>query len=784
MSKRLLLAIGVFCTSLSVLTLEITVTRIASVVMYYHFSFLAVSLALLGSSIGGIYVFLGMSRFRTENLGKYIFVVCLLQSVTTLIALAALLSVRLSLQVSMAWLLSGAGILFLFVILLLIVPFFFAGVVLALVLRFYSTEVSWLYFADLGGAGLGCLLIVLVFDWIGGINAVFFASLLPILAALVFAQFTNNRRFLYASAGVALALIVLGGINSATQFVRIRFPKGETETTPIFEKWNAYSRVAVYPPNLLSKNFEQWDAGKNIPVDRLGIDIDAGAWTSIVHFDGDFSKLEYLKTDIAAVPYRLTPKQNVLIIGSGGAQDVLIASLFGVRQITAVEMNPIMFTIVNDRFGDFSGRPYQRANVRAVVDEARSFIRHSPTRYDIIQATLVDTFAASAAGAFALSENNLYTREAFGDYWDHLNDDGILAMTRWYFDPPVETFRVASLTLALLKDQRIPNPEKHIVITRQDMRATFLLKKSEFTESEVRTLQRAADDNGGFEIVYNPLSPSGTELDQLFANPNQFIQNYPQNISAPTDDQPFFFYFVKPGSNPFATVLSMFQGENEPSTLLAILFVLLFGLALLLIFVPLGIWARSSTSSHWGDLIYFAGLGIGFILIEITLIQRFILFLGHPVYALAVILFALLFFGGIGSSISGFITELARTSLHKVLIGILLVMLMLYNAVFPWFINNFIQLDTNARIVLTIVVLAPLGILMGMPFPLGVKRASAQDPKLIPWLWGVNGAFSVVGSVLAAILAINFGLGATFLIGTVAYAIALIAILRPVGLAH
>jgi len=199
--------------------------------------------------------------------------------------------------------------------------------------------------------------------------------------------------------------------------------------------------------------------GKGIPVDRMGIDIDAGAFTSIVQFDGNFEKIDYLRGDIAAVPYRLTPKQEVLVIGAGGGQDVLIALLHGAQNVTAVEINPIMRMIVNERFGDFSGRLYENPHVNFVVDEARSFIRNSSQQYDIIQATLVDTFAASAAGAFALSENYLYTREAFTDYWDHLKPNGILAMTRWYFEPPTEMYRLVAITLEALRTRGIEHPE-------------------------------------------------------------------------------------------------------------------------------------------------------------------------------------------------------------------------------------------------------------------------------------------------------------------------------------
>jgi hypothetical protein len=774
-AKRLLLALGVLFTSLSVLTLEITLTRIASVVMYYHFSFLVVSLGLLGLGISGIYVFLAGQRFSSEQFGKHAPIACLLFAVTAMISVGILLSMRLNLTVSWTWLTSLDGLLAVLTIMLLVVPFFFGGIALSLVLKHYSSQVSWLYFADLVGGGLGCLLIVPTLDWLGGFGAITLVSLLASVAALSFALVGSVRRFVPVSIVVGVLLLATGMANSQLGWVRVRFPKGEVETTPVYEKWNAFSRVAVYPPNLLSKNFELWDPGKNIPVDRMGIDIDAGAFTSMVKFDGDLSKVDYLKTDIAAVPYRVTPNNNVLIIGSGGGQDVLIALLFGSRRVTAVEMNPIMFSIVDDRFGQFSGRIYQRPEVVAVTDEARSYIRHSKERYDIIQATLVDTFAASAAGAYALSENYLYTEEAFGDYWDHLTDNGMLAMTRWYQDPPNEVSRLITLSLAVMRQRGIPDPEQHIVITRQDFRSTFLLKRSKFTTSDLAALDQGAE--GSYEIIYAPGMTSNSPFAQAIAQFGAVIRDNPQDISAPTDDRPFFFYYIKPADNPFATIINMAKGVNEPSTILLFLFFLLLLLTFIFILVPLNIFASTSAGRHPSALIYFACLGVGFILIEIALVQRFILFLGHPIYAIAVILFSLLFFGGIGSSLSGLFKEKDRLKLHLMVLGILVLILVIYGLALSWFINTFIGLDTVSRIGLTIVALCPLGLFMGMQFPLGISAVSRSVPLLVPWLWGINGMFSVIGSVSAAILAINFGLDATFRLGVIAYGVALVIIL-------
>lgn len=776
MSANRFVFASILILSLSLLALEITITRIASVVMYYHFSFLAISLALLGLGASGIVVYLFAEYFSFERFSSQAACACILYAIAALLAIAVLLSVQLDLQVSWAWLWSSAGLMFLIVVILLVLPFFFGGIAISLVLKHFSAQVSQLYFADLVGAGLGCLVVILSFDWLGGIDTVILVLGIGLIAAVLFAWFGNQRR-LTAFAGAALgALIVLALWNGQTQWLRIRYPKGQVETTPVFEKWNAFSRVAVFPPNLLSKNFEPWDPDKGIPVDRMGIDIDAGAFTSIVQFDGNLEKVEYLRSDIAAVPYRLTPKQDVLVIGAGGGQDVLIALLHGSQKVTAVEINPIMETIVNERFGDFSGRLYQNPRVNFVMDEARSFIRHSEQQYDIIQATLVDTFAASSAGAFALSENYLYTREAFTDYWDHLKPNGILAMTRWYFEPPTEMYRLTAITLEALRARGIAQPEKHIIITRQDQRATFLLKKSEYSLQELEQI-RAGEEEGFYEIVYAPEMGLDAEFVRQLAQPQEFVRAYSLDIQAPTDDRPFFFYFVKPSDNPLATLFNMFGGEGEPSTLLLTLFFILLVLAILWIGAPLFLFGKATSTLRAEWLVYFAGIGLGFILVEIALIQRFILFLGHPIYALAVILFALLFFGGVGSLLTGWIPETARARTHQIVLIALALLLLVYTYALQTLFNTFIGMPVAFRIVFSILLLVPLGLLMGMPFPLGIKLVTAHAPDLVPWMWGINGMFSVVGSVLAAIMAINFGLMVTLNLGLLSYILVLAATL-------
>jgi hypothetical protein len=472
-----------------------------------------------------------------------------------------------------------------------------------------------------------------------------------------------------------------------------------------------------------------------------------------------------LKLELASLGYHLTDKKDVLIIGSGGGSEVLMALLFGGESVTAVEMNPLMMDIVDRRFADFSGQPYSRPGVVAVVDEARSFIRNSHKRYDTIQATLVDTWAASQAGAYALTESYLYTKEAFKDYLQHLTKDGILAMTRFYVDSPPEMLKMTSLALDAMEELQFAHPEEHMIVARREYLGTLLVKRTPFTAQELEVIEEASDIYY-FPLVYTPTR----QPEPIFAD---FInstdrENFHREVglecalSSFTDDQPFFF----------------FCGQSDT---LAFLFTLVTFMVVVLVLTPLialrGKSFRELVIDYSGALLYFACLGVGFLLVEIVLIQRFILFLGHPVYAISVILFSLLFFGGLGSYLSGWFGPQKRGIHHKGVLLALVLLLGLYNFGYSMFLQTFTGLDIVYRIALTVLLLCPLGLLMGMPFPLGIRAIHRMEPRVVPWAWGVNGTLSVLGSVLAAVLSISFGFTVALLVGQLAYSVALLAVL-------
>ena len=745
---------GVFLISLSALTYELVLMRLASVVMFYHFAFLAVSLALLGMSVAGICIYLLADQFPKNKAAPQAFVSCLLFSLALPLALVAVLKVPPEFELSLRSLTTTEGLGFVLVVCAMALPFFFSGLSISLILTHFGHVASRVYFADLIGASLGCILIIPIMNLLGAIQGVLLIAVLSAGAALVFAWAAGERKRVYIALAAGLVLGLFAAFNANQGLIRIGQVKGVTEEEPIYEKWNSFSRVAVYASDPLSEDLE-----------RMSILIDGYAFTAMVQFDGDLSKLEPLKLELASLAYHLTDKKDVLVIGSGGGSEVLMALLFGSESITAVEINPLLMDIVDHRFADFSGQLYSRPGVVAVVDEGRSYIRNSDKRYDIIQATLVDTWAASQAGAYALTENYLYTKEAFVDYLQHLTDDGILAMTRWYVDNPEEMLKMTSLALDAMDELEIAHPEEHIVVARREYLGTLLVKRTPFSTQELQAIEEASD-TFWFPLVYTPTrQPEQIFVDLVNSTDRENFHRahgLECGVSSSTDNQPFFFFCEQTDTLIFLiTIVSLLAG--------------------LLILAPLiasrGRSLRELVTGYSGALLYFACLGAGFLMVEIVLIQRFVLFLGHPVYAISVILFSLLFFGGLGSHLSGRFGPERRGSYQKgALLGLVL-LLGLYNLGYSGFLQTFTGLDIVYRIGLTVLVLCPLGLLMGMPFPLGIAAVHGREPRLVPWAWGINGTLSVLGSVLAAMLAISFGFTLALLVGQLVYSVALLAAL-------
>lgn len=600
-----------------------------------------------------------------------------------------------------------------------------------------------------------------------------------------------TREELRLASGIVLVTVLgLVALNASTDAIRIRFSKGRVEFQSLFEGWNSFSRIAVLP-RIGATNTYAWGLSPTYdgpPGEQLALDIDALAGTPLVKFDGDINGegIRHLSHDITALAYELRPARTTLIIGPGGGRDVLTALKYGSKDIEAVELNPLMRKVVNERFGDFTGRLYERPEVHLTIDDGRHFVRETSKRFGVLQLSLVDTWASTAAGAFALSENTLYTAEAFDDYLNKLDPDGVLTVSRWLSDQPRETLRVVSLARTALAWHGIDDASGRILVAgtprlRRDHRfASVIVGLRPFTQEEIAKARQFVEANG-FEVLYFP----GDGRDPVFTefittkNLDQVMANYEIDVTPTTDDRPFFFNTVWP--RDFLNLWDEQPGRMGVH-LLARLLLIVITLVLLFIIVPLFLRRRSALANleagaRWSTLLYFGALGSGFMLIEVALISKFILFLGHPIYALTAVLCTILISAGIGSYWSGLHIGTDRQSLRRVIaaaVAGIVVLSFLVEVVYPRFL---VGAPFVICVLLTIVALAPVAFLMGMPFPLGLRlldRVGPQWAELIPWVWGINGATSVLGSILAITIAINFGFRISMVAGLCAYGLAML----------
>ena len=765
--------LGIAFVTLAVLMLELALTRLFSATMYYHFAFMAISLALFGSGASGVFIYIIQRRLDETRTGKWLAIAALLFAVTTVFSLYVILSNPLQLEpgvenyYSLAKVYAATSL-----------PFFFAGCAVTLAIMRLAKEISRLYLFDLAGAALGCLLMIPVMNAIGAINTILLVSAIAAAGAILFSTSSGGgRAYLVASLALTAGLAIFAVYNSATNRIDIRKSKGLEETRVLFSKWNSFSRITV----------------EGVSDEIYEIKIDADAATGITWNASDPALHQDQRDRIDALAYHLKPNGSALIIGPGGGNDVMTALVFGARPITAVEINPIIARDVmsSEPYKSFSGSIYQHPDVRLVVDEGRSFIRSSSDRYDIIQATMVDTWAATSAGAFSLTENNLYTVEAFTDYAAHLSDDGVLTMTRWYFEPPDQLLRLISLTRAMMKEMNITNPDRHIMLVRdgrtdeQRTPATFIFKRSEFTDEEVQRVEAVAKENE-FELLYTPSVRPQNVFTRMIeaADPAEVWDSFETNVEPTWDNNPFYFNSIR-----LSNLGRALKGAHEWQKTNLGTFVLFALLAITTILVasfillPLAVVRRrrlaNNSKGRLAYLLYFACLGAGFIIVEVAMIQKFILFLGHPVYALAVVLFSLLTFSAIGSYITGRFNEeeLPRT-LPKVLVT-LVTLVFVYILVLPPIFYGLVHLAHPIRVVIAVILMAPLAVVMGMPMPIGIRLLAARAPEIIPWAWGVNGATSVMGSVAALVIAILTGFNQALIIGAALYLAAIYFIKRP-----
>jgi hypothetical protein len=810
--------LAIFVLAMSVLVLEVTLTRIFSVVTYHHFTYLIIGLALLGFGAAGTVLTINR-RFAGEALNPTLLADC-----AWLFGLFVMISFLCMTKISFDPIaLYESGDLLqpfrlLFLLILAALPFFFGGLCIGYLVSKSGDEINQLYFFDLMGAGFGSLGALFAINYLGAPSTVFWVAFAACLVAVPLGgRVKGHIRWRYpltAAAAAILALLTVFDDNA----VPVPFAPSKVASKHVTEhRWHAVARVDVaepsegYPPfgGVLSRVYDR----VHPPLTFRHVFQDGGAPTGIIKLlDQDPREMTIFGHYLQGCAYVIRPKSAALIIGPGGGVDVAIAFHYGSRHVTAVDINPWIIDYVQNKYNQFAGGLYRRSDVDVICAEGRHFLTATKTKFDVIQLSGVDTFSALASGAYALSENYLYTREAISDMLDHLTENGVLSFSRYLFTPPRETLRLSITARVALRERGIENPEKHILViashkgTSPPPWAETLIKLEPFTSGEVAALLSWAG-RLRFDVIYNPLLPynPGGPYDALEKTDTfdpilcaqqfnavlradgdefkRFVRSYSYNIKPSVDDSPFFFnyYRLKSLLKPFAPTLGGFSMVKLPLGLMILLACLLQIVVLSGLFILLPMRGRLATlRGKMGKVhifVYFASIGLGFIAVEIMLLQKLMVFLGGPTYSMAVTLFSLLVFCGLGSFLAKRLTS-ARLRVAGVSVLILLAAIVV---VTMWFLNHVLphlmSLSHLMRCLLGVIVLMPIGLLMGMPFPTGIRMAERIDAGLVPWAWCVNACSTVLGSVASILIAMFVGLTNVAYGATMIYMLAMLALL-------
>ncbi|MFQ5971150.1 MAG: SAM-dependent methyltransferase, partial [Alphaproteobacteria bacterium] len=658
----------------------------------------------------------------------------------------------------------------------------------------YGDSIGRVYRYSLVGSGLGALGIMAWLFVLSPADNLRLVLALGLLAAALTCLAGPERRLWSGTVLAVAALVAPVLVPSSWMALRISEYKGLERallvpgTTVVSESSSPLALLTVvdsatiplrHTPGLSLHNTAE-------PPRQLGVFIDGDNLSAITAYDGRRESLAYLDFATSALPYHLLPASpEVLVLGAGGGADILQALYHGVAGIDAVEVDPRMIDLVKNTYGDFSGGIYDNPKVRAHLKEARSFVAGSTRRWDLIQVPLLDSFATATAGVHGLRESYVYTVEAVSGYLRHLRPGGILAMTRWLALPPRDSLKLLATAVAALEQNSVAEPARRLAMIRGWNTTTLVVKNGPLSGQDIDEIRRFADERA-FDLVFYPGmtraeanrwnvlgSPMLYDGAQALVGRDRFgfIERYKFDLRPATDDRPYFHDFFRWRALPDLLELRSRGGAGLIDWgYLIVVATLVQAAAIGIVLILLPLWIRRTRDiSHpdrWRIAAYFAALGLAFLFVEIAFIQRFIVFLGHPLYAIAVVLSAFLVFAGLGSGYTPWLaarlsrdrtTLLGRLSAIELSVAGIGVVAVLYLVLLPDLLELFVPLSAAMRIVIGVGLIAPLAFWMGMPFPLGLTRVSNRAPDLVPWAWGINGCASVVSPLIATIVAIDFG---------------------------
>jgi len=772
---------GLFLTTCATLQIEVLCTRLLSVIAWYHLSFLAVSIAMLGMAAGAVRAYIRRDLFNTETAPRALARYSTFFGVS--IPVCHIVNLCIPIQGSAT---PNAVAAVAVTIAVMTVPFYLSGIVVTVALTRVPGPTGLVYATDLIGAAAGSLLVIPLLNSWSISSATLLCSAVATTGAACFHVFagTGKER---AFAGLAVLLVASAFINDmGTNGLRVAWSKGNYRAPEdvIAERWSGHGLVTAHRP--VSRKPQFWGEGEGAPeisVSVIMMTIDGLAGTTMTNWDRRVDSLDWIAHDVTALAHHLRRGKDVAVIGVGGGRDLLTAVWSRARSITGIEINRGFLDLLEKDLDTFAGLA-DRAEIVLEYDEARSYLTRTEQRFDVIQMSMIDSWASTGAGAFTLSENGLYTTEGWRAILGALRPDGIFTVSRWYSrDRPTELSRLVAMATSVLLERGVSDPDAQMVVAGRGLVATLVLSLRPFTSEELDTISRVADAEG-FSLLVTPdslgIDPLLSSLSECRSHEELLarVEHELYDLRPPTDERPYFFNILKPMAvfrGALSTVdLGVTGSGNLVATLMLLLLFCITTIYLVgTVVVPLiRVGPPQMAGSEFAaSALYFALIGLGFMFVQIPFLQRFSVFLGHPTYALAIILFSMILFAGFGSLLSDRLADRHRHRALSILPAVTSGVLLIGAASLQPFIDSTISLGLFGRCVMVTLFVGGTALPLGAFFPLGLRTVRRISDDATPWLWGINGAAGVLAAVSAVAVSMWSGISTSLLLAAAAYAL-------------
>jgi len=813
----------VFFTSFTILCYEIILTRIFAITQWQNLAAFIISLALLGFGASGTGIALLKNQIEKHFNG---FVLTALFLYPLSMCMGFILYCKTPFNPFEIGIDNRQLYYFLQYFIAMGIPFFFGATVIGIALTKFP--IGKTYFSNLIGSGIGAIFVILVSYFLHPYSILIGITIISFLTAIIFSfRGCNNLTITYGKdksasnvrrisryirkkvillhplnlkkrvfiTNLLLSIVIVAlfcysvdylDLKKISQYKSISKTLNLPDSKIIKERYSPLGLVQVVEAEGLRSTVGlSLVSPYEVPIQK-GIFFDGEAMSAITPFDGAKEEIKYLNYIPSALPYNIlddSEKEKVLIVGVGGGEGTLKALLHDFKNISGLELNRKVVKLMKDDYSKFSGNIYNHPRVTIINNEARGFIQSTREKYNLIEISMLDTYNTAASGIYALNETNLYTVESIREFFLHLKENGLLAITRWVVNPPRDNLKMLNICIHALKSLDIKDISKHIIYIRTIQAATLIISKNPVSEKMINKTKEFCKRRL-FDIIYydgikenevnrfvkldTPIYYLATK-NLLSERASDFINEYDFDIKPATDNRPYFYNFFKYKTLKY---ILKYGTDKIPFTewgylTLIILLIPVIIISFVLIVVPLLFLKKGKRGLNVKILLFFGLIGIGFFFIEMPLIQKLILFLSHPTYSLSVIISSLLVFSGIGSYFSDKIFKEEKRILYSTLliVSIIILYLLTFDIVLPVFMNA----NVIIKILVTIILLAPLGFFMGIPFPQGLSMIKRIESFKVPWAWGINGFFSVISTILATLFAILFGFKVVFVLATLCY---------------